>query len=535
MPLDDTKKTMFASQVIELSEHPSYLELVDRVCYYDASNANGVQLDYNEDSLEKAKSLIDMPVVAFYLSDKDGKPSLGGHAVIRTKDGIKFGTSAIGVHTDVWIDDAEVELTTGGTAIKKCLFSSMKIWSRYENMINAVKRLYDEKRLFNSWEISVSSYKFENNTKKLIDYEFIGNALLGEAVPAYGSASQVLSMASIDDEDPCLLVAEALSTDLISGDSASNINLNQLDDTNRKEGLSMDVNENIAVETSEEEIKEETVEVVKTEETAEANAEETVNNEVAEVSEDDPVEESTTEETVEVESSEGSVDNEQAEEEIAMNTERDIRRMIRIALNEMKNEEYMDVAFVFPEDKIILVQNWNMKELEYVQYSYRVDGDKVVLENEKKVELTISPLQINSELEKKNSAIAEANERIVALESQVAELNKIKEEYDKIKAERAESEHAEAVNKLREYVVKSGRFTEEEIASENIQKAINDLNESWLKAEIADRLVASLADTTKNCEVSEVKEPKATISVVLGEEKTATPDDILRVFFNRKD
>ena len=532
--MNNAKSTMFASQVIELSEHPSYIELVDRVCYYDASNANGVQLDYDEDSLEKAKSLIDMPVVAFYLSDKDGKPSLGGHAVTRTKDGIKFGTSAIGVHTDVWIDDAEVELTSGITVTKKCLFSSMKIWNRYENMVSAVKRLYDENRLYNSWEISVSSYKYENNTKKLIDYEFIGNALLGEAIPAYGSASKVLTMASIDDEDPCLLVAEALSADLISGDSASTIN--QLgNDTSRKEGLSMDVNENIAVETSEEEVKEETVEVVKTEETAEANAEETVNNEVTEVSEDDPVEESTTEETVEVESSEGSVDNEQAEEEIAMNTDRDIRRMIRIALNEMKNEEYMDVAFVFPEDKIILVQNWNMKELEYVQYSYRIDGDKVVLDNEKKVELTISPLQINSELEKKNSVIAEANERIVALESQVAELNKIKEEYDKIKAERAESEHAEAVNKLREYVVKSGRFTEEEIASENIQKAINDLNESWLKAEIADRLVASLADTTKNCEVSEVKEPKATISVVLGEEKTATPDDILRVFFNRKD
>ena len=537
MPLNDTKKTKFASQVIELSEHPSYLELVDRVCYYDASNANGVQLDYNEDSLEKAKSLIDMPVVAFYLSDKDGKPSLGGHAVTRTKNGIKFGTSAIGVHTNVWIEDAEVELSSGGTVTKKCLFSSMKIWNRYENMVNAVKRLYDEDRLYNSWEISVSSYKFENNTKKLIDYEFIGNALLGEAVPAYGSASKVLTMASIDEEDPCLLIAEALSADLISEDSASNIISNQLDeDTNRKEELSMDVNENVVVDTSEEKVKEETAEVTETEEVVEAETKEEENNEVAEVSEDNPVEESTTDETVEVESAE-SEDAEGDTEEAAMKTDNDIRRMIRVALNEINDEDYMDLAMLFPEEKIVLVQSWRMKQLQFVQYSYRVDGDKVILEDKKDVEMTISPLQINSEIENKNNAIAEANNRIVELENQNAELVKAKEELDNIKAEQAETEHSEAVNKLREYVVKSGRFTEEEIASEEVQKAINELNETWLKSEIADRLVASLAEQkSKKTEVSEVKETKSTLSVVLSEnEESATPDDILRVFFNRKD
>ena len=112
-----------------------------------------------------------------------------------------------------------------------------------------------------------------------------------------------------------------------------------------------------------------------------------------------------------------------------------------------------------------------------------------------------------------------------------------KEELDKIKAEQAETEHSEAVNRLRDYVVKSGRFTEEEIASEEVQKAINELNETWLKSEIADRLVASLAEQkSKKTEVSEVKETKSTLSVVLSEnEKSATPDDILRVFFNRKD
>ena len=298
----------------------------------------------------------------------------------------------------------------------------------------------------------------------------------------------------------------------------------------------MDVNENVVVDTSDEKVKEETAEVTETEEVVEAETKEEENNEVAEVSEDNPVEESTTDETVEVESAE-SEDAEGDTEEAAMKTDNDIRRMIRVALNEINDEDYMDLAMLFPEEKIVLVQSWRMKQLQFIQYSYRVDGDKVILEDKKDVEMTISPLQINSEIENKNNAIAEANNRIVELENQNAELVKAKEELDKIKAEQAETEHSEAVNKLRDYVVKSGRFTEEEIASEEVKKAINELNETWLKSEIADRLVASLAEQkSKKTEVSEVKETKSTLSVVLSEnEKSATPDDILRVFFNRKD
>lgn len=292
----------------------------------------------------------------------------------------------------------------------------------------------------------------------------------------------------------------------------------------------MDVNENVTVDTSEEEVKEETVEVVEAEETVETEANEEVNSEVAEVSEDDPVEESTTED--EVESAE-SAESENTESS-SMKTVNDIRKMVRVALNEENTEDYMDVAYIFPEEKIVLVQSWRMNELEYIQYTYRVDGDKVTLDNKKNVEMTVSPLRINSEIESKNSAIAEANQRIVELENQNAELQKAKEELDKIHAEHVEAERAEAVNKLREYVVKSGRFTDEEIASEDIQKAINELNETWLKAEIADRLVASLADDkSKKVETSETKQVDNTLSIVLSEEEASvTADAVMSAFFN---
>lgn len=532
---------MFSSSVVELAEEQDYLTLKNKICFFDDRNLNNVQIDYDGSTLEKCQTLINMPVVCRYVK-RNGEDDLGGHEVSIVNGKVKFGTATVGVVTNVEIKQEDVQTVTGEIKNLPVLYADERIWTRNENATKAIKRLHLDGKLYSSWEVKSSEYTFKDNVKHLLNYSFLANCLLGtKSYPAYGTGgAQVLDVSETSDGCEYLaaeaILSEALALDLES-ESASNINSNQLEqDTNRKEELSMDVNENVVVDTSDEKVKEETAEVAETKEVVEAETKEEENNEVAEVSEDNPVEESTTDETVEVESAE-SEDAEGDTEEAAMKTERDIRRMIRNVLNEMNTEDYMDVSFIFPEEKIVLAQSWRMKELEYVQYTYRVDGDKVILEDEKKVELVISPLQINSEIENKNNAIAEANNRIVELENQNAELVKAKEELDKIKAEQAETEHSEAVNKLREYVVKSGRFTEEEIASEEVQKAINELNETWLKSEIADRLVASLAEQkSKKTEVSEVKETKSTLSVVLSEnEKSATPDDILRVFFNRKD
>lgn len=527
---------VFASKIVELSEEKDYLTLRNRVFFFNSPNLNHVQINYDESSFEQCKSLINCPLLAKYVK-RNGQDDLGGHEVSINNGQVEFNTAAIGTITDIEIVEEDVETVDGKIQKLPCLYATEIVWTRFKNATNAIKRLYSTGNLHNSWELKSGDYSYSSGIKTINSYVFVGNCLLGtESYPAYGKSATIVNMAETNQEYEYLAAesfSEALALDLES-ESASNIN--QLSDINRKEELSMDVNENVAVETSEEEVKEETVEVVEAEETVETKPKEEENNEVAEVSEDNPVEESTTDENADVESAE-SEDAEGETEEAAMKTERDIRRMIHNALDEMYTKDYMDVSFIFPEEKIVLVQGWRTNELEYVQYTYRVDGDKVILEDEKKVELVISPLQINSEIENKNNAIAEANNRIIELENQNAELVKAKEELDKIKAEQAETEHSEAVNKLREYVVKSGRFTEEEIASEEVQKAINELNETWLKSEIADRLVASLAEQkSKKTEVSEVKETKSTLSVVLSEnEKSATPDDILRVFFNRKD
>ena len=83
-------------------------------------------------------------------------------------------------------------------------------------------------------------------------------------------------------------------------------------------------------------------------------------------------------------------------------------------------------------------------------------------------------------------------------------------------------------------MVNSCRFTKEEIESETIQNAINELNESWIKAEIADRLVSSLMKE-KEAENTEVAEnnTKKNITVSLSNDKeSATSEQIMRAFFS---
>lgn len=285
----------------------------------------------------------------------------------------------------------------------------------------------------------------------------------------------------------------------------------------------MDVNENTVVETSEEEVVEETVETNEVEDTATAETNEENNDGVAEVSEGDPVEESTTEDA----------EAEEAENEnSSMKTDSDIRQMLEeaVARETIDDEYWYSVSLVFPEEHVVLCHAWRMPALNFLKFNYEINGDDVTLSAKENIELVVSPLNINSEIESKNNALAEANSRI-------EELSKCKEELDKIKAEQASAERAEAVNKLRDYVVKSGRFTDEEIASEEVQKAINDLNEAWIKAEIADRLVASMVcDKEKPVETSEVKTEDNTMSILLSEssgKNAVTPDDVMNKFFNR--
>ena len=227
-----------SSNVIELSEHKTYIELTRRLCYYDYPNLNGVQLN-SDTAEEKAQSLLMQPVVAKYKRIRN-KDDLGGHECsVDNKGNVTFGTVPIGVNVAVEIKNDTVNINNN-TVETPCLFATSRIWTRNKNVCSAIKRLFAEGKLHSSWEILTENAEYVNNVKILKDYVFEADALLGSTSnPAYGECATTLCVASA--EDPEILLSEAIANDF------------NIDNSETKEDKTLKIKENQSVVTSENE------------------------------------------------------------------------------------------------------------------------------------------------------------------------------------------------------------------------------------------------------------------------------------------
>ena len=227
-----------SSNVIELSEHKTYIELTRRLCYYDYPNLNGVQLN-SDTAEEKAQSLLMQPVVAKYKRIRN-KDDLGGHECSVDNNGnVTFGTVPIGVNVAVEIKNDTVNINNN-TVETPCLFATSRIWTRNKNVCSAIKRLFAEGKLHSSWEILTENAEYVNNVKILKDYVFEADALLGSTSnPAYGECATTLCVAST--EDPEILLSEAIANDF------------NIDNSETKEDKTLKIKENESVVTSENE------------------------------------------------------------------------------------------------------------------------------------------------------------------------------------------------------------------------------------------------------------------------------------------
>ena len=227
-----------SSNVIELSEHKTYIELTRRLCYYDYPNLNGVQLN-SDTAEEKAQSLLMQPVVAKYKRIRN-KDDLGGHECSVDNHGnVTFGTVPIGVNVAVEIKNDTININNN-TVETPCLFATSRIWTRNKNVCSAIKRLFAEGKLHSSWEILTENAEYVNNVKILKDYVFEADALLGSTSnPAYGECATTLCVASA--EDPEILLSEAIANDF------------NIDNSETKEDKALKIKENESVVTSENE------------------------------------------------------------------------------------------------------------------------------------------------------------------------------------------------------------------------------------------------------------------------------------------
>lgn len=274
------ERIVLSSQSVALAEYKTYLLLENRVCYYGAPNANGVSLSL-ETAEQYAQTLVDMPVYAKYVPNMNGDPSFGGHEAYLDEDGeVAFDTIAIGVHTSVDVRPDVVETAEGKYETLPCLFATQKIWTRNKNIVAAVKRLFTEGKLYNSWEISYDTCRYmEGGQKELIDYTFEGNCFLGVDnfnFPAYGPDAKVISLSDLQKSDAAMLVATAAAKDVAEA------NMNDEEGGEQRMNIDENIveNENAEVNTSNSEAVEE-----RTDETqeVEASVEEVVEAEEAEI------------------------------------------------------------------------------------------------------------------------------------------------------------------------------------------------------------------------------------------------------------
>ena len=467
----------FSSEVVGIAEHKNYLELVSRICYYDEANKNNVMLS-SENALEKAQTLVNMPVQAKYRVNSDGDPTFGGHEVCIDSEGdVHFGTYSIGTHTRVYIEDADVSVS-GTIKHLPCLYAEYRIWSRYENYVDALKRLYSLGKLYGSWEITVGDYTvLPNGIKRINDYEFIANTLLGyeNATPAYGADAKAISLSS-DNGTDLLMVAEALSQDVAKSCSQENNKNN-----NMKEGEVLEKEKDTNIE--EQTVIAEDVKEIKdsnSEENSEENSENIRKNPITCLS-----------------------------ESITYN---DIYDSIINKIYDYTDAAWCYIEYFFPIDSEAWVKTDTLSALEYyrITYSYNAIDNKLEVSEPQIIELkasvkdVVNDINIMSEkydnvIAEKDNIIVQASAEIEKLKKETEELAEYKEKYLKEQEEKEKAEFAQKRAELIDYVVQCGRITREEIEqSEEMSKYADNLDKEGFMAIIGSRIMAEIVAKLKD-------------------------------------
>ena len=213
----------------ELSEDDNFCDITVRLCYLDDYNLNGIRLLSGDDVDKCVQSLVNTPVVAYYNEDAD---DFDGHEVTITKDGIKFGTQAIGTHIEAWVqDDSVVPVFSDEEVTLPCVYGKARIWkSRFPVFYETLKKRMDDSiesdgknKLGTSWELQtldlVSDDDVDNNNipnpRSCNNWIFLGNCILGSVqngiVPAYDGTSEVLEISSTDFD---MELSKALTKDM---------------------------------------------------------------------------------------------------------------------------------------------------------------------------------------------------------------------------------------------------------------------------------------------------------------------------------
>ena len=197
-------------------------------------------------------------------------------------------------------------------------------------------------------------------------------------------------------------------------------------------------------------------------------------------------------------------------------------------LNEavVKFNSNMYLAEVFPEDHTIWCKKFGrcMNDLDYIMFSYTVEGNEVSLGEPQRITLTVSISDVNTKIAELNNTIASLNTELQSAKEEVASLTPYKDQAEKAEAEKAAAELAQKKEDLRQYALSSKMITEAEVSDGgNYASLIENLDETGIKNVIAERCVeaAKKAPAEKKIETSEVHKSES-IKLNLNETKYNT-------------
>lgn len=469
---------MFSTNRVEIAEHAEGedLKLKIEICDFSV-NRNGVMLA--RDTIENwMGTLVGRPLQAKISASGDDFTShnLKRERVVgadgRVTDRLVFDTYSYGVFTACYIENEAI--------IAECT-----VWaSRYPRVGEIIeKRVASADGLHTSWEILSKECRFDNEIKVIIDGEFLGHCMLSATVvPAYDN-SRILQVAEENDFADEEL-AQAILEDKIVAQSKEGENMKNKD-------------KEIIVDQAEEQPIEQPV----LDESAQDEDEKDTDKK--DVDEPDKPDED--------KEDEDDKDKAEAEPEVSELTEWDLCQKISRLASAKLGVDWIYVSYLFPGESYVLMRcDLCQTSLEYIKFSYEINGDDVTLGEPENVKLTVSVSEINSAIASRDDALLRANALIQSLQAQLEELAPIKAEFDKQKAEKEAAELKAKQDEVASLLTKSGLVTETELKDiAEIAEAIEKVDTDAAKRIIADRFIASLATKSEpEVETSESKPPR---------------------------
>ena len=450
------------SSIIEISSKDNVSKEVTMLVHkIDFVNGNG--LDFKEVYVEQFKdTLVNKPVVAKYYPLQD---DLGDHEPIFDEQGNIIGleTIAIGTIKEVWVDDFSINSET----TVKALYAKADLWNyKYPQVVSCVEKLFSNGNADTSVEVEIYSYG-ENPTasyRYATDYVYIGNCILGSNVPPADSNAGVINVAFKE-------VAMAVNKDLNKIKSEKK-GVVQVSDTTEVFNKGFEVKFHGELETSAlkfSEIRNQIYNILNPLDPK--NGSRRYNYYLRDLYNEYVIAEDW--------------DNEVDLYRIPYTIEND---MVIIA----PNDQWQKGQLGFIPEGVVIASLITEKESAVNTLQIEVNKLKEEIETmsqEKKLsveELETKVTELNSKIEELNGLLVSEKEAKTSLEGQVTELNSKVEELEPFKAQ---VEKAEKDAKITELSSKYSKLlSEETFKSEEVQKAINELNSVELNSIVVNEI-----------------------------------------------